>query len=1154
VSTSNLSHFLRHLRVLSEAQAARDLTDGELLERFRVGREETAFAILLQRHGPMVLGVCRRLLADTHAAEDAFQATFLVLVRKAASIRKQDSVASWLHGVARRVALKARLRSARDSALERQVLAMPRPEPSDELTWQELRTVLDEELDQLPEKYRTPLVLCGLEGKTHEQAARELGCPKSSLTSRLVKAREMLQERLARRGIVLSAATLAAVLTGKASAAMPALLTITTVRAALAVAATRLTTAAGVSANVVALVEEGIKGMGATKVKAGMALLLMTSMLVAGTGVVAHQTQESRQPPEKQAVEKPAAQGRDKAQPEEKPQVAVDRYGDPLPDGALARLGTLRMRHSTFITGAAFTRDSKTVIVSDQVGNSIYWDVATGKEVHRFQTRGNNVITMALSSDGKTLAIASGRAIFGGGRLKLSFWDVATDTAVVEWPVENEVYITQFAPDGKTVALSYQQSNVTPADNLSLQRGKTIDLRDVATGKSLHILEGHTGKVTCLAYAPDGKKLASGSQNDPNVRIWDTATGKQIRTLVANNANMLSLAFAPDGKTLATCGKDAPIQFWDLATEKCLREAEQPHGSSVSELCYFPDSKAIAGIGGEKLRVFDVATGKQLREGKGTPQSMQRLTVSPDGKIIATSGGDARTFDLWDAATGKLLHDYEGLRQRVLALSFSSDGHNLFAVDDIRGHAIAEWDTVSSKLLRKIGESPNEANGLNGAKDLTLSPDGRFLAAGGYEDHTIRLWELATGKEVRRFKGHTQNVLWVCYSADGKAMASSSDDNTLRLWDVATGKEQCVISLNRARRNAAEFALSPDSKIVAVEGLKESLVKLWDTATGNVIRELATPFKTVMMVTFSPDGKMLATKAMNEGHVCLWDVASGSLLRQLDTATKNGFRVVFSPDGRTLAIGNFFAFSGMDGRDSAVSLWEVATGRERARFLGEWHRAYALAFSPDGMRLASGSDDGTILIWDVTGRARAAQQAQKPLLPKELDGLWTDLMGEDAAKAHRALWGLVAAPREAVPLLKQRLEPVSPPSDKGREQVALLLRELTTGEFAARQKAEAELVKLGTSILPLLRKAAQEEGLPLEARRRLENLIERLVKVGEGDRVRHTRVLELLEHLGTSEAKVLLEAYASGVPGVDLTEEAKASLQRLARRSASAQR
>src|SRR5262245_33865541 len=179
-----------------------DLSDADLLERFRARQEEAAFTLLVQRHGAMVLRVCRRVLRDAHDAEDAFQATFLVLARKAASVRKQASLGSWLHGVALRVARKARLRTAVREDRERQAVgARSRSRPADDLTHSELRAALDEEIHRLPEKYRAPVVLCCLEGKTHEQVARELRWPKSSVTARLARARELLRPLLARRGV-----------------------------------------------------------------------------------------------------------------------------------------------------------------------------------------------------------------------------------------------------------------------------------------------------------------------------------------------------------------------------------------------------------------------------------------------------------------------------------------------------------------------------------------------------------------------------------------------------------------------------------------------------------------------------------------------------------------------------------------------------------------------------------------------------------------------------------------------------------------------------------------------------------------------------------------------------------------------------------------
>jgi RNA polymerase sigma factor (sigma-70 family) len=278
-----LETVLRHLRRLTEPDADRDLSDGELLERFRAGGEEAAFALLVQRHGALVLGVCRRLLGDEHAAEDAFQATFLVLARRAGSIRLGASVASWLYGVARRVAAKAKVEAARRRRRERRSVQMPRQQPRDEMTWQELRSVLDEELGELPDKYRAPLILCHLQGKSHGEAARELGCAKSTLANRLNKGRELLQVRLARRGLALSAGGLAALLVeGTTEAGVPARLVLTTVRAAVGTA---------VSAEAAALAEGVIQTMSTSKLKIGAILAIALSL--AG-GLAAHQQPSPR--------------------------------------------------------------------------------------------------------------------------------------------------------------------------------------------------------------------------------------------------------------------------------------------------------------------------------------------------------------------------------------------------------------------------------------------------------------------------------------------------------------------------------------------------------------------------------------------------------------------------------------------------------------------------------------------------------------------------------------------------------------------------------------------------------------------------------------------------------------------------------------------
>ena len=212
--TSPLAPLLQHLR---RAASPTDggLTDGQLLEAFVTARDEAAFEALVRRHGPMVLGVCCRILRDTHDAEDAFQATFLVLARKAGSIHKQPSVGSWLYGVAYRISRQAQRRLARQGRREHpRPEALPErpdpyPEPGQEVSLREALAILDEELGRLPEKFRAPVVLCYLQGKTNEEAARELGCPAGTVFSRLSRGREMLRHRLTRRGMVLSASVLA---------------------------------------------------------------------------------------------------------------------------------------------------------------------------------------------------------------------------------------------------------------------------------------------------------------------------------------------------------------------------------------------------------------------------------------------------------------------------------------------------------------------------------------------------------------------------------------------------------------------------------------------------------------------------------------------------------------------------------------------------------------------------------------------------------------------------------------------------------------------------------------------------------------------------------------------------------------------------------
>jgi RNA polymerase sigma factor (sigma-70 family) len=255
------------------------LTDGQLLTRFADDRDEAAFATLVRRHGPMVLGVCRRLLGNVHDAEDAFQASFLLLTRKAAAVVRREAVASWLYTVAYRTALEARSAIARRRLRERQVEDMPHP-PVPPAEAQDWRPLLDRALHELPEKYRRLVVLCDLEGRTRKEVARQLGLAEGTLSSRLAAARRMLARRLSKSGLSLSGGALAVVLAEGASAAVPAPLAVATVRAAALLAAGR---AAGLTAPAAALMKEVLKTMFVAKLKlVAVAVVVATSLGVSG--------------------------------------------------------------------------------------------------------------------------------------------------------------------------------------------------------------------------------------------------------------------------------------------------------------------------------------------------------------------------------------------------------------------------------------------------------------------------------------------------------------------------------------------------------------------------------------------------------------------------------------------------------------------------------------------------------------------------------------------------------------------------------------------------------------------------------------------------------------------------------------------------------
>ena len=314
MTSSPLSEVMQQLRRVMLLRDGAGLTDGQLLTDYLSRRDEAAFTALVRRHGPMVWGVCRRLL-NHHDAEDAFQATFLVLVRKAASIMPRERVANWLYGVAHQTALQASRTAARRRAREKQVTAMPEPAVTDQDLWRDLQPLLDREVSRLPDAYREVVVLCDLEGKTRKEASQQLGLPEGTVGSRLARARTLLAKRLARNGLAVGGGALAAVLSQKAaSECVPTSVVSSTTKAITLVAAGREPGAA-ISVQVAALIDGVLKTMLLSKLKAAVALVLVLGFVATGATALTYRTppaQGDKPPTREQRVTTPQKPEREK--------------------------------------------------------------------------------------------------------------------------------------------------------------------------------------------------------------------------------------------------------------------------------------------------------------------------------------------------------------------------------------------------------------------------------------------------------------------------------------------------------------------------------------------------------------------------------------------------------------------------------------------------------------------------------------------------------------------------------------------------------------------------------------------------------------------------------------------------------------------------
>ncbi|HEX5269080.1 MAG TPA: sigma-70 family RNA polymerase sigma factor, partial [Gemmataceae bacterium] len=535
-----------------------DLTDGQLLERFVSGREPAALEALVRRHAPMVWGVCRRVLGNHHDAEDALQATFLVLARKAASVSPRARVGNWLYGVAHQTALKARATRARRSARESTVSQAPEPAAAEQDVDSDLLPLLDRELSRLPEKYRTVIVLCELEGRTGREAARQLGCPEGTVASRLARGRALLAKRLARHGVTLTGAALAGVLSHEATAAVPTSILTSAIRVVTVVGARQATLTAAVSDTVAALTQRVMKAMLLDKImKSVPALLLLAALGGAAALLAPAPAEEPPKPPPDLGPSRAAT-----------PRPRQDLFGDPLPPDAVVRMGSVRWRH-----------------------------------VDDFRT----MIDLVPSPTGKVAATVSRG---GNGKGMVRVWDLSGGRQVCEFPWDDRVptWSLRFTPDGSRLMFLTPRGVVKFHDP---QTGQFLAESGPVLGKTekdaQHALTTDGRWVVSNGWGNDGKLALTEITADPAARPRQVILDKPPGRFDYNFAE-----FVCDGKTLLSSTYEGPrpvLLRWDLATGKLVRKT--PIEALNDQLLWFtPDGKRVftarpSGPPPDVLRVWD---------------------------------------------------------------------------------------------------------------------------------------------------------------------------------------------------------------------------------------------------------------------------------------------------------------------------------------------------------------------------------------------------------------------------------------------------------------------------------------------------------------------------------------------------------------------
>ena len=766
-----------------------------------------------------------------------------------------------------------------------------------------------------------------------------------------------------------------------------------------------------------------------------------------------------------------------------------------LPPGAVARLGTARLRHTGAVTGLAWAPNGHVLLSAGADGEIRWWDPPTGEVTRTIVQPSESLTCFTLSPDGNQVAegLASGAV-----RLR----DIATGLeSQLPSPALGLALSCRYSPDGRFLAIlgtgallqpelalyEFEKHRVrgrlplgsfgtgsfawTPkGDGFALgDADKTVRLFELPSGRMRARLKGSTGRPSAVAFSPDGSLLACGGR-DGGLALWDVTGESPTARAEAHEGQVLGVAFSPDGGRIATWGADGSIRLWgakDLAP-LCTMEASS---NEVSHAAFSPDGATLAAASGAEVQFWDVATGTSRFASDGHSAEVTCIAFSRDGLLVATGSLD-RSLRVWRRDGAGPPRVLRGPRSRVLAVALS----------------------------RKA--------------DTVACGDGAGV---------VHVWDLASSDPPTRIEGHAGPVWGVAFSPDGSLVASAGEDGEVHVAEAATGalvkelvaSEDCLLAV----------AFAPDGRSLwsGDLGLR---IREWDTATWERRRQLNGKWKARSMA-FSADGLRVAVAGWT-GQVRAWELSTREELLKHDAGPQEVVSIALSTDGRTLAA---------VGANSDACLFEVATGQglDDADLMDTGMAS--IAFSPDGRLLATGMRDSSVLLWRVPPAAPPEDT------PPRVESAWEGLLSADASHAYAAVWALADAPKEAIPFLSEHLVPVRFSDEAARE----LLARLEEDEFAEREEAEGALARLMPAVEPFLRDRLRD-GLPPESAARVEAILrgrtpkERL----SGETLRALRAIHALEEMGTAEALAILEDLAKGEASAP---ETRAAAEALARRS-----